>query len=376
MPRICIDARKLDDFGIGSYVRNLVSALARMASKDEFWLLVPNGAEAFTSRLPGNFHPVVETSVGYSLREQLAVSRRLAEIGPDLYHATHYILPGRLPCPAVVTIHDLIHLLYPQFLPHRFAYYYARFMIRRALGRARSIITVSKTSSNDLRRLFPASTTRVDVVHNGVDAVFSKEIGEDEIAERLRRLEVRPPYFLFVGNPKPHKNLDLLLRAFAAVAGVAVAGADSVPERLVVVGDRGDASPTQRLSDELGIGERVDLLGYVEASSLPAVYRGATALVHPSHYEGFGLPVVEAMASGTPVIASDIPALREIASGAAEWIDPGDETTLSEALLKLSTDPARRQELAHRGLEQARRFSWDECAEKTSEIYRQAIAKE
>jgi len=366
--KICIDARKLHDFGIGSYVRNLVSALAKRASQDDYWLLVPGGAESFTSRLPANFHAVVETAAGYSLREQVAVSRRLSEIGPDLYHATHYVLPGRLPCPAVVTIHDLIHLLYPRFLPNRFAYYYARFMVRRALRRARSIITVSNTSRDDLQCMFPASTTAIDVIHNGVDKMFTKEIGEEELAQQLRRLEVRPPYFLFVGNPKPHKNLNALLRAFA--------NTQSIPERLVVVGDRGDSGATQQLCDELGIGERVDLLGYVEASSLPAVYRGSTALVHPSHYEGFGLPVAEAMASGTPVIAADVPALREIANNAAEWIDPNDDTTISQALSKLSKDRDRRQELSHRGLEQAKRFSWDKCAEKTEQVYRRALSNQ
>ena len=369
--RICIDARKLDDFGIGTYIRNLVVALAELDSANEYSLLVPEAAIELVGTLPDNFRPVLESSPGYSLHEQISVSRRLFELRPDLYHATHYVLPSLLPCPAVVTIHDLIHVLYPQFLPNRLAYYYARFMIRRSLRLGRRIISVSRSTADDLERLFPGRAHKIEVIPNGVDPIYHQRLSGDEIQERLAPLGARKPYLLFVGNPKPHKNLERLLRAYAAAVQTEAFAAD-----LMCVGDRGEsAREMEGLCESLHIRDRVLLVGHIEREALPAVYQGATIFLYPSLYEGFGLPVVEAMASGTAVITSNVAALKELAEGCAELVEATSVEQITAAILRLVSEPERRQQLEQRGRERARQFSSSLCAQRTLRVYEQALAQ-
>ena len=172
MSVIGIDARKIRDFGIGTYIRNLLRGLAALDQENEYVLLVgPNGPEALAG-LPANFRLLEERSKVYSARELFALSWRLWRLKLDLYHATHYVLPLIVPCKTVVTIHDIIHLLYPQFLPNRLALFYARVMVRRALSRADRIITVSYNSKRDLVDYFGITPARVDVIYNGVSATI------------------------------------------------------------------------------------------------------------------------------------------------------------------------------------------------------------
>ncbi len=367
--RICIDARKIADFGIGSYVRNLVTSLAEIDPDNHYQLLVGEADRALLGGLPENFQTTIDASPGYSLREQISISRHLLELRPDLFHSPHYVLPSRLPCPTVVTIHDVIHLLYPQFLPNRIASYYARFMIRRSLLRGQRVVAVSETTRNDLQTLFPKIANHIAVVRNGVDPIFHRLPTTAELDDCLSRLGVALPYLLFVGNPKPHKNLEGLLRAYAA----AITTSD-IEENLTCVGDRGNHSDElRRLCSTLEIGDRVQLIGHVSRSDLACLYRAASLLLFPSLYEGFGLPVVEAMASATPVLASDVPAVREVAGNAADFFDPNDVDTMKTALLRLLGDPERQAELVTRGLERAREFSWQQCARQTLAIYRSAV---
>ena len=309
--RICIDARKLADFGIGTYIRNLLRSLAEIDGTNHYWVLVGRDGRSFVDRLGANFHAFTESSTVYSLRELGTVSWALRRLRPDVYHATHYVLPAHLPCPAVVTIHDIIHLLFPQFLKNRLALLYARLMIGRSLRLGRRIITVSQSTRDDVQDFFGVDGAALRVVYNGVDEVFRRALPADEIQAKLQRFRLRSPYLLFVGNPKPHKNVENLLRAYARA--LELAPGDTT---LACVGDRdGESARLHYLCRSLGIAERVAFLGHVPDDDLPALYQGALAFLYPSLYEGFGLPVVEAMASGVPVITSTTAALREVAAG-------------------------------------------------------------
>jgi glycosyltransferase involved in cell wall biosynthesis len=356
---IVIDARKIADYGIGTYIRGLVRGLAALDGESRYRLLAPAGGRQLLAGLPSNFGWVEEDSPGYSLREQVAVSRRLGELAPDLFHSPHYVLPAKTPKRVVVTIHDLIHLVHPEFLPNRLALSYARFMLQRAVRRATRILTVSEATARDLTGRLGIPAARIAAIWNGVDERFREATPRAATVERLAVLGLEPGYFLFVGNPKPHKNLETLLAAFA--------GLESASARLVIAGEK-------RAHKEKDRDSRVVSLGRIDDPLLPALYGGAAALVFPSLYEGFGLPVVEAMAAGAPVLASSTPAVAEVAGSAAVLVDPLDVDGWTKAMRRLQTDPELRDDLARRGRERAAAFSWIETARRTLAVYREVLA--
>lgn len=377
MSTIALDARKIADFGIGTYVRGLVEALARLDRGDRsdrshrYLLLAGPDGPAALPMLPGNFRWLDERTPGYSLRELVRLGPRLRREGVELYHAPHYVLPLGLRCPAVVTVHDLIHLRFPEHrrpLERR----YARWMLRRAVRLARRLLTVSQTTADELTGRLGAPPERIDVIPNGVDDRFRRELSATDITATLARHDLRPGYLLFVGNPKPHKNLGRLLEAYARL----LRDRPEAPP-LVLAGDRGGArSPLGGWIARAGIEARTRRLGHLPADDLPAIYRGAALLVQPSLWEGFGLPVAEAMAAGTPVVAARRGALPEVAADAAEWIDPEDVAGLARTLGALLDDPERRAELTRLGRERSTRFRWDETARRTLAVYDRVLAEE
>lgn len=366
----CIDARKIEDFGIGTYVRNLVLQLGEIDRENRYVLLSRTPAKDFPLELPENFHVLHERSPVYSVRELVALSWQLFRLRVDLYHSTHYVLPAAVPCPVVATIHDVIHLLYPEFLPSRLAFFYAQRMIRRTLSRGDRIIAVSKNTKADLARYFQVDAGKIQVVYNGVDDSYRRRLPAEDVDRWLRQLEVERPYLLFVGNPtKPHKNLDNVIQAFARARQRRAFDA-----RLVCVGHRGPATfKLEQRALQLGVGEHVLMLGHVAGEALPALYQGATLFLYPTLYEGFGLPVVEAMASGLPVITSDNSALKEIAEGHAHLVDPLSVDSIADAIVQCMSDPEHRASLARLGLRRAEAFQWRRTAERTLEIYRAAM---
>lgn len=362
---IGIDARKLGDFGIGTYVRNLIAGLAEIDHENRYVLFV--GREA-PEGLPDNFRVVTERSPVYSVRELVALSWRLHRMKLDLYHATHYVLPAVVPCRAVVTIHDIIHLLYPQFLPNKLAFLYAQRMIRRSLQRGERIIAVSQNTKSDLIDYFGVGGRKIRVIYNGVEEAFRVHLERDEIERRLATVGIQPPYLLFVGNPKPHKNLENVVRAYALAQAL-----HEFDEPLVCVGDRQGDFKIRQIADQLGVGSKVRLVGHVEQALLPAIYQGATLFLYPTLYEGFGLPVIEAMASGVPVVTSNGSSLRELATGYAELVEPLDVNAMAQAIAGLMADPGKRADLAAGGIKRAADFRWRRTAERTRDVYLAAI---
>ena len=366
---IGIDARKLHDFGIGTYVRNLVVHLAQIDAENRYVLFTGPQRKDALRDLPENFRIVAESSPVYSVRELLALSWKLFRLDLDLYHATHYVLPALNPCRVVVTIHDIIHLLYPEYLPNRLAFFYAQRMIRRILTRSDRIITVSRNTKSDLGRYFDLDTKKIQVIYNGVEDSFRQEMGAQDLDRWLDQLSLSRPYLLFVGNPKPHKNLANVLRAYARARQL-----HDFDAPLVFVGDRGNAEARLRsLSESLGIRDHVQMLGHVAQEALPAVYQGASLFLYPTLYEGFGLPVIEAMASGVAVITSDNSALKEIAEGYAHLVNPMDVEGLAKAIAHCVADEEHRTALAKLGLRRAADFDWRRTAERTLEAYLAAI---
>ncbi|MCB1057776.1 MAG: glycosyltransferase family 4 protein [Acidobacteria bacterium] len=366
---IGIDARKVQDFGIGTYIRHLVFGLAEIDRENQYVLFTGVRGQEVWKGLPDNFKVFLERSPVYSVRELFALSWRLFRQDLDLYHSTHYVLPAVNPCKIVVTIHDIIHLLYPEYLPSRFAFFYAQQMIRRSLTRGDRIVAVSQNTKTDLMEYFGVGGRKIQVIYNGVDDAFRERLPAEDLERTLKNLGLPRSYLLFVGNPKPHKNLDNVLKAYAKALRL-----NDFEAPLVFVGDRGGREfKIRQRAEQLGIANRLLLLGHVAQEALPAVYQGATLFLYPTLYEGFGLPVVEAMASGVPVITSDNSALKEVAEGYAHLVNPLDVDAMAEAIAHCMGDEEHRAALAKLGLRRSKDFRWQRTAERTLEVYQSVL---
>ncbi|HEY6066472.1 MAG TPA: glycosyltransferase family 1 protein [Thermoanaerobaculia bacterium] len=372
LPTIGIDARKLKDFGIGSYIRNLLEAMSRRpeAERFRFRVYARRSDRDVMPELPANFEVVEEDSPGYSVAELTRFAFRLFRDRLDLFHATHYVLPP-LRSRAVVTIHDIIHLLYPQFLPNRAALVYARVMIRRALRRADRIITVSYNSKRDLVDYFGIAPARVDVIYNGVSPRFCGDVTDDDRSRVAAKYGLRRPYLLFLGGEKPHKNVQNVVRAF----GEARRMRPDLPHGLALAGPMPkNTARIDALIAALDLGSAIARPGLIDEEDLPGLLSGADVLLYPTLYEGFGLPVVEAMACGTPVLTSSTSALQEIAGGYSYLVDPLDVDAIARGIVALATDPKVRADFVELGRKRSLDFSWDKAAERTLEVYAEALA--
>ena len=341
--KVAIDARKLHDFGIGTYIRNLLRQLARLDSSTEYILLCGRGDLDAAAQLGPNFRTVLEPSPNYSIREQFHVPWVLLRERPDVFHAPHYVLPPAVRCRSLVTIHDTIHLEFPQYLPNRLAYAYARASMWSAAHRSARILTVSEASKRDILKFFNVPPEKVVVVYNAIDERFSCEPPPEDVARVRERFQLDQRFVLYVGNIKPHKNVERLIEAFQAL---------------------------RRAVHRHKLHKHVRFLGYLPDETLAILYRLASVFVFPSLYEGFGLPPLEAMASGTPVVTSNVSSLPEIVGDAAILVDPYSIDAIEEGMRRVLTDPILAADMRRKGLLRARQFSWQQSVAKTLAIYK------
>lgn len=374
--RIGIDAAILPPStrhsGIGRYVARLSEQFARQA-EHSFVLFAPQG-----TKRPRDLPPQLEwCEIPVPRLGKLSMlaaywwqlPRLAAAADLDVFHAptvhprpTWPPVPRRMPCPIVVTVHDLIPLTHYRSgadrLPRRQSAFY-RWNLRAATAAAR-IITVSEASRREIMAELGVAHDRITAVYNGVDA---------SPATRVPRIaSTRPPYALFVGSFEPRKNLLAAIRAFGQIAG------ELPSHQLIAVADprSGSSEAVHHAIASLGIGQRVRFVSNVSDDELWTLYAGAEMFVFPSLAEGFGLPPLEAMAAGTPVIASGLPAHREVLGDAAILADPRSTSALAEAMLRVARSPELRTAMAARGRERAACFSWRTCARQTLDVYRAA----
>jgi alpha-1,3-rhamnosyl/mannosyltransferase len=381
--RIGVDARKLGDYGIGDYLWNLLEHLRRIDAVNRYVLFHQTAGSAGRPAPPPEFSPLPPGTVAgppalwvrsdaakYSLAEQVALPWLAWRHKLDLLHCGHYVTPLVRVCPLVVTIHDVIHLVLGRnFSPAARAY--ARFMMRRAGAGARRIITISEGSRQDILEYTGADPARVVTIHVGLaeDCVPVRDPGRLEAA-RLR-YGIPGPYLLFVGNVRMrHKNVVTLLRAFRLLRE-----RRRDPLTLVLVGGIPPGGPGAELLAAAGPAwADVRMAGYVQREDLPALYSGAELFVWPSLYEGFGIPPVEAMACGTPVVSSSAPVMPEVLGDAALLVEPLAPEAYAAAIERVLDSSALRAELIARGFAQARRYSWSEHARRTLAVYGEVLA--
>jgi glycosyltransferase involved in cell wall biosynthesis len=364
--RVVIDARMARWTGVGRYITGLCGALARVDPSTEHVVLVNPGDDASWVPREGRFRTAVarRSIRPYSLKEQVFLRGEILRLEPDLVHIPQFNVPWLGFHPLVITIHDLIYLMFPDDCPSRLAFLGVNRMIRAAVRRADRILAVSENTRTDLSRLLGVDPGRVRVSRLGPPAVPApSEAG----GEARARLGLAGDYLLYTGNHSPHKNLPTLLEALGLLVGQ---GRDL---RLAITGPRDRHTPAVAARAEaLGLRSRVVFTGTVPDAELFALYAGARALVFPSLYEGFGIPPLEAFACGVPVVASNAASIPEVVGDAALLADPRDGAAFRDAIAKVLDDPALRSELVERGRKRLAAFSWDATARSTLEAYREA----
>lgn len=325
--------------GIGTYIRSTLKILTQNEDLD-FTLFgdIPKIANYPAKKVLANF-PI------YSVREQVFFPLLLSRNPVNMLHVPHYNAPLGFKGNLAVTVHDLIHLRYP---PSGLAYLYARGMFQAVLKKARVVMADSEHTKRDILELIGIPEKKIRVIYPGVDEDFTPgpAIGE-------------PPYILYAGNLKPTKNVGILLDAFRLARA-------KIPElRLVLIGKNFMPDAAKEYSREPGI----HLEGEVSRPKLIDFYRNARIFVFPSLYEGFGLPPLEAMACGAPVVCSNAASLPEVVGQAAATFDPGNVGELSEILVELWNDDKSRGDLSKKGLERAKQFTWKKCADGIQKVY-------
>src|SRR6266540_1022065 len=340
--RIAIDARKLHDFGIGTYVQNLLRQLARLDADSDYVLFCRKEDRDALDALGPNFRTIVDSASPYSLREQISIPTRLTRERVDVYHSPHYVLPPLVRCRSVVTIHDCIHLMFPQYLPNRLAYGYAKTFMWWAAHRSARVLTVSEASKRDILHYFDIPEEKVTVIHNGLDERYRVPPPDAEVHRVRERFQLDERFVLYAGNVKPHKNVERLIDAFHILHTTGFAHL-----KLLIIGnDISKYATLRRAIHTHDLHKYVRFLGFVPDETLAALYRLAAVFVFPSLYEGFGFPPLEAMAAGTPVVASNLSSLPEVLGDAALLVDPYDANALADAIRRVLVDDALRCELS------------------------------
>ncbi|MBC7222825.1 MAG: glycosyltransferase family 4 protein [Anaerolineae bacterium] len=357
--------------GLGRYAASLARALVE--ARPGAFALFYNGrppAQALRALPPV---PARSVPAGYKpwrmavwWGQVLRVSFNRLVPGATLFHATEHLLPPLRDVPTVLTVHDLIFYLFPQY--HKpLNYWYLRWTMPLYVRRADAVIAVSEATRQDLVRHYRVPPEKVRVIHEAAAPHF-RPAAPEAVAQVRRRYGLPPRFALTVGTIEPRKNLPRLFRALAPLRG-----AERIP--LVVAGGKGWLyEETFRTVARLGLEDQVSFLGYVPEEDLPALYTAADLFVLPSLYEGFGLPVLEAMSCGAPVACSQAASLQEVAGDAARYFDPHDPEAMAEAIWALWADADLRAHLREQGLRRAAAFSWERAAHETLALYDALLA--
>jgi glycosyltransferase involved in cell wall biosynthesis len=370
---LCLDARTATSQfpGIGRYVKNLARALPSELHPDEKLLLFhgPEQASSWIHDLVSDhgYKSSLVTGSPFSLAQQWQIPRLLRKAGVDLYHSPYYLMPYRPGIPTVLTVYDLIPLHFPQFVSARARLLFRLAMIL-ALRAADQVIAISEATRQDLQRAFRLPQEKIQVIPLAAEQNFRPPTA-GEIQRVRSKYSLPEEYVLYLGINKPHKNLAGLVGAWAQLTRQRLSG----NEKLVIAGAWDPRYPqVKQLATRLNLTQAIIFLGTIPDADLPAVYGAARLFVFPSLYEGFGLPVLEALSCGTPVACSRASSLPEVAGEAAVYFDPAGPDRIAEVLARTLNNEALLEDLSARGLEQARKFSWRRTAQQTTQVYRQA----
>jgi len=380
--RIVIDARRVADFGIGTYIRNLVHALARQDQDNRYTLITSEPNIQEFAALPPNFQTVLYQRASRTGLAQLEYGFFLRTLEADVFHIPLNAVPLSMPKPYLVTIHDMSTLLFGN--PSGYRSNLRHFYLRRGLLRADRVMTVSSATRHDVETVLGIPASRIRVVYNAPDPIFCpaamplqtainhQPAYSADVQRVLERYRIHYPFVLYVGRTNAQKNIPRLVEAFAVARGELRVHPRYSDLRLIIIGDEIARHPALRHAViQSRVEDSVRFLGFVPIETLRSFYQTASAFVFPSLYEGFGLPPLEAMACGTPVVCSNVSSLPEVVGNAAVIVNPENVFDISRGIREVLTDESLRAKLIERGFAQVQRFSWDRTAEQVLQTYQE-----
>lgn len=381
--KILLDARHIRDFGFGTYIRNLVRGLAKQQTSYQFLLVCHREDQHEFDRLPDNFHLLFYERSDSAPLDQIAFPMFARGLRADLIHIPLNVVPLMLPRPYVVTVHDLSALVYDNRTGWR--HEARRLQIRRGLLRAEKVIAVSEATRTDIENLLGIPSSRTTCIYGAADPTFThhqpglaaRAAGPDSWERDKRRIleryQVNYPFLLYAGTIRPQKNIPRMVEAFALLKGELQDHPEYKDLRLIIIGDEISRYPSvRRAVMQSRVENAVRFLGFVPLDTLRVFYEAASAFIFVSLYEGFGLPPLEAMASGTPVVSSNTTSLPEVVGDAARIVNPENVFEIARGMKDVLLDKELRRSLVERGYEQSRRFTWEETARQVLETYREA----
>ncbi|MBM3761057.1 MAG: glycosyltransferase family 4 protein [Acidobacteria bacterium] len=386
--RIAIDVRHSRDYGIGTYIRNMVQSLARIDDQHTYVLAGRKEDLREFGELPGNFRRAVFPRSDSGLLNQVSFPLFLRRLKPNLCHVPLNAAPLLMPQPYIVTIHDMSSLLFPESTPSEttsIRTQYRLFRFRRSLSRAQHIIAVSKSTQRDVQDLMRIDASRIRQIYSAPDPRFLEhshfassgsqayEAWEDERQKTLERYQINYPFLLYAGSVRPQKNIPRLVEAFAVLRTELENHPQFKNLRLIIIGDEMWKHPqVRRMVIQTRMEPYVRFFGFVPFDTLRVFYSAATAFVFPSLYEGFGMPPLEAMASGTPVVCSGTSSLPEVVGDAAVLVNPENVFDIARGIREVLMDQELRESLVEKGHAQARMYHWDRTAREVLEVYRES----
>jgi glycosyltransferase involved in cell wall biosynthesis len=375
--KIAIDIRRMTEFGVGTYIRNVVRTLGRLDHETTYFLIGPPEKVKEIGSLPPNFHTVPLVQPERSLkgyREFRAIVKRLK---CDLVHIPNlFSIPRALPCPYVMTVHDILEHMSRAREQTGFWRSVHFQMTKRVLRGAARIFAVSNFTKLEIEKLFNIPAGRIEVVYNAIDERLLH--GHASAADRqliVERYQVTYPFLLYAGRISPHKNVVRMIEAFSALKTELEKDQVYPDLKLIIIGDDLSGNPDlRRTVIRSGMQNDVRFLGFVPIEVLRTFYDAAKIFVFPSLYEGFGLPPLEAMAHGTPVVTSNVTSLPEVVGNAAVLVHPENVFEIMRALHRVLMDQPLREKMKERSLRQATKFSWEKSVRRIRDVYQEVLS--
>jgi glycosyltransferase involved in cell wall biosynthesis len=372
--RVAIDIRRAGDYGIGTYIRNIIGQLSRFDLATRYVLIGQRRHLEEFDTLPENFELLEYNADPGSFRTHLHLPLLLRRRRIDLLHMPWFYAPAIVPCHLVITVHDLTDVLTPQVATAPLLQTGRLFFARRALARADRILAVSHSSKRELAHVFGIPENKIAVIYNAVDERFLREPLPADAQRILERHAVNYPFVLYAGKVKLEKNLPRLIEAFAVAKDDLRDDPELSRLKLLLIGDElGKHPDLRRAVVRTRLREDVRFLGFVPHAVLSVFYARARAFLFPSLHEGFGLPPLEAMAHGTPVLTSNVSSLPEVFTQAALLVNPENVFDIARGIRQILTEGVLREALIRRGHELVKKFSWERSARQVREVY-EAIA--
>jgi glycosyltransferase involved in cell wall biosynthesis len=372
--KIAIDLRRMTEFGVGTYIRNVVRTLGRLDRENHYFLIGPPAKVEEIGALPPNFERLPLLAPERSVQGYREFRAALKRLGCDLVHIPNlFSIPRALPCPYVMTVHDMLDHM-SRGREQNSLWRSLHFQLtKRVLGGAARIFAVSNFTRNEIEKLFEIPADRVEVIYNAIDERFLR--GHASAADRdliARRYQVTYPFLLYAGRISPHKNVVRMIEAFTALK-TELEKDGAYPElKLIIIGDDLSGNPDlRRTVVRSGVQNDVRFLGFIPIEVLRIFYDEAKVFVFPSLYEGFGLPPLEAMAHGTPVVTSNVSSLPEVVGNAAVLVNPENVFEIMRALHRVLVDQSLRDRMKERGYQQAARFSWEASVRRILDVYQE-----